>query len=320
MNDKHIILIGFKSVGKSSVARALAKTLQKNLIDLDQEIEGHQQNTSCREIVKQHGEEYFREMETKLLERVLKNPPAVIALGGGAVLSIKNRELIKHHKIIHITASKDKVYERILAQGRPAYYDPKSEIKEIFNELWELRSKIYQELACVTVENNDIENTALEIVKKLNEKISKKILVLHGPNLNLLGTRDIAEYGSWTLAELENYIRSLASGKGYAVNCYQSNSEGQLIDFLQAKAASHSGIIINPGAFSHYSYALHDALLDTRLPVVEVHLSNLAERELWRQHSVTAAACLAKIFGKKWQGYAEALELLLEHLEHDEKN
>lgn len=320
MSKQHIILIGFKAVGKSSVARALAKTLQKNLIDLDQEIERSQKNKSCREIINRNGEAYFRELETKLLEEVLKNPPTVIALGGGAVLSIKNRELIKNHKIVHVTANKDQVYQRILAQGRPAYYDPKSEMKEIFNELWELRSKINQELAQVTVENSDIENTALEIIKKLNEKIIKKILVLHGPNLNLLGRRDIEKYGSGTLAELEEYVGDLAREKDYAVSCYQSNSEGQLIDILQNTSALHCGIIINPGAFSHYSYALHDALLDTRLPVVEVHLSNLTEREPWRQQSVTAAACLAKIYGKKWQGYAEALALLLQHLEHHEKN
>src|SRR3989339_1231267 len=102
MNKKHIILIGFKAVGKSSVARSLAQQLNLNLIDLDQEIERSHKNLSCREIVEQKGEAHFRELEEQTLERILKSDPSIIALGGGAILNLKNRELIKNHKIVHV--------------------------------------------------------------------------------------------------------------------------------------------------------------------------------------------------------------------------
>lgn len=320
MNNKHIILIGFKAVGKSTVARALSQQLKLNLIDLDQEIEQVNKGQSCREIVEQKGEAYFREAETRMLELVLKNAPSVIALGGGAILNLKNRDLIRNHIVVHITAGKSVVFERILATGWPAYYNPRMPMRAVFNELWELREKLYQELALITVENeNDAEKTAGEIAKQLNAPQRKNILVLHGPNLNCLGLRDAAHYGSGTLSDLENYLRDLAIKMGYQLSCHQANHEGSLIDILQQKVAFHSGVIINPGALSHYSYALHDALLDTKLPIVEVHLSNLEEREKWRQHSVTAAACIAKIHGKKWEGYREALELLVEHLHHEKK-
>lgn len=152
----------------------------------------------------------------------------------------------------------------------------------------------------------------------MNKKhIKKKILLLHGPNLNLLGIRDVVHYGQGSLEDLECYVSEMAKKLGYQLSCHQSNSEGRLIDLLQVKSACHAGIIINPGALSHYSYALHDALVDTKLPVVEVHLSNLAEREAWRQQSVTAAACMASIQGKKWAGYREALELLVGHFQDE---
>lgn len=321
MNKAHIIIIGFKSVGKSTIAALLADRLACDLIDLDREIEIAENNLNCREIVEQKGEDYFREIEAQKLAELIERPAAVIALGGGAVLNLKNRELIKNHIIVHVTAAKNTVYERILAGGRPAYYNHESPLKDVFNELWEARQKIYKELATITVENKDLNSTVDEIALKIRgTKIElKNILLLHGPNLNLLGLRDSKHYGSGTLADLEIYVQNLAKDKGYRVNHYQSNSEGDLIDILQSESSFHAGIIINPGALSHYSYALHDALLDTKIPSVEVHLSNLEERENWRQHSVTAAACIAKIHGKKWEGYREALELLVECLQHETK-
>lgn len=140
------------------------------------------------------------------------------------------------------------------------------------------------------------------------------ILLIHGPNLNNLGKRDPAHYGSITLANLEQLVAVEAAKLGYTTKTFQSNHEGALIDYLQAESASVVGILINPGAFTHYSYALHDALLDTHLPVVEVHLSDLAGRESWRQVSVTAPACIGQIAGKKQSSYTEALEFLHKYI------
>ncbi len=140
------------------------------------------------------------------------------------------------------------------------------------------------------------------------------ILLLHGPNLNRLGARDPQQYGTLNLAQLEAHVRDTASALGYSIECFQSNHEGALIDWIQAHAGDAVGIMINPGALTHYSYALHDALLDTRLPCVEVHLSDISTREPWRAHSVIAPACIAQIKGRKVEGYEEAVKLLDTHL------
>lgn len=141
-----------------------------------------------------------------------------------------------------------------------------------------------------------------------------KILLMHGANLNFLGKRDSTHYGHLTLADIEQLTIKTAQAYQFEVICYQSNHEGYLIDKLQAESQSCQGIIINPGAYTHYSYALYDALLDTRLPIVEVHLSDIKQREAWRSVSVTAPASIAVIWGKKQQGYVEAVEILAEHL------
>jgi 3-dehydroquinate dehydratase-2 len=141
----------------------------------------------------------------------------------------------------------------------------------------------------------------------------KNLLLIHGPNLNMLGRRDAAHYGGKTLADIEILVAVEAKKLGYKVKKFQSNHEGALIDFLQKEAGKAVGVIINPGALTHYSYALHDALLDTRLPCVEVHLSDIKSREPWRQVSVTAPACVAQVSGKKERGYVEALQILHAH-------
>lgn len=148
----------------------------------------------------------------------------------------------------------------------------------------------------------------------LKRNIMRVLLLIHGPNLNRLGKRDAEHYGSATLADIEALVRIEAEKLGYEVKAFQSNHEGSLIDFLQAESGHASGIIINPGALTHYSYALHDALKDTGLPAVEVHLSDIKARESWRQVSVTAPACIAQISGKKERGYVEALSILHRHI------
>ncbi|MEK7132602.1 MAG: type II 3-dehydroquinate dehydratase [Patescibacteria group bacterium] len=140
------------------------------------------------------------------------------------------------------------------------------------------------------------------------------LLLIHGPNLNRLGKRDASNYGSKTLAEIEELVTSEADKLGHSVETFQSNHEGALIDFLQSESKNASGIILNGGALTHYSYALHDALVDTGLPCVEVHLSDINSREEWRKISVTAPACIAQISGKKEAGYLEALEILQKNI------
>jgi len=125
-----------------------------------------------------------------------------------------------------------------------------------------------------------------------------KILVLHGPNLNLLGTREPGVYGRTTLAQVDAMLRDHARRGGHRVECRQSNHEGELVDWLQAaQREGFAGIVFNPGAFTHYSFALRDAVAAIALPVVEVHLSNVHGREEFRRHSVIAAVARGQISG-----------------------
>ena len=125
-----------------------------------------------------------------------------------------------------------------------------------------------------------------------------KILVLHGPNLNLLGTREPGVYGRTTLAQVDAMLRDHARRGGHRVECRQSNHEGQLVDWLQgAQREGFAGVVFNPGAFTHYSFALRDAVAAIALPVVEVHLSNVHGREEFRRHSVIASVARGQIAG-----------------------
>ena len=137
-----------------------------------------------------------------------------------------------------------------------------------------------------------------------------KLLIINGPNLNLLGTREPEIYGALTLSAMEDMIRACAAGCGCAADFFQSNCEGAIIDALHAAAGMYGGIIINPGAYSHYSYAIADALRAVPLPAVEVHLSNIAARERFRKISVTAAACVGSVSGLGAEGYLAAVRYL----------
>jgi len=137
-----------------------------------------------------------------------------------------------------------------------------------------------------------------------------KILVINGPNLNKLGSRQVSLYGDKTLAEIEALVEKAASELGVDVEMFQSNHEGSLVDFIQENAPGATGIVINPGALTHYGISLRDALADTCLPVIEVHHSNIYEREEFRRESVLAPIARGQITGLGWRGYIAALEIM----------
>jgi len=137
-----------------------------------------------------------------------------------------------------------------------------------------------------------------------------KILVVHGPNLNMLGSRQVAVYGDKTLDEIDSLLQKRARELGVELETFQSNHEGALVDFIQEKSPEAAGIIINPAALTHYGLSLRDALADTSLPIIEVHLSNIHAREEFRQQSVIAPIARGQISGLGWRGYIAALEII----------
>ena len=139
-----------------------------------------------------------------------------------------------------------------------------------------------------------------------------KILVLNGPNLNMLGIREPGIYGSETYRDLLEKIAAHAQTRGVSVDCFQSNHEGALVDRIQEAYGNTDGIIINPGAYTHTSIALLDAVKAVGIPTVEVHISDVARREAFRSVSYIRAACVGSIIGHGTDGYLEAMDLLIE--------
>jgi len=140
------------------------------------------------------------------------------------------------------------------------------------------------------------------------------ILVIHGPNLNLLGQREPEVYGSLTMDEINRRLQDYASGQDMTLRVFQSNHEGSLIDALHDAMEWADGVVINPGAYTHTSYALRDAISAVGLPVVEVHMSNVHARERFRHRSLLAPACLGQVIGFGWRSYLLGLQALRSHL------
>ena len=138
-----------------------------------------------------------------------------------------------------------------------------------------------------------------------------KFLILNGPNLNLLGQREPGVYGTMSYESLCQLVRGHAANHGSTAECIQSNHEGALIDAIHAAQGVYDAIVFNPGAFTHYSYALHDALKAVSVPCVEVHISNVHQREEFRHKSVTAPACVGQICGLGFKGYLLAMDYFL---------
>jgi 3-dehydroquinate dehydratase II len=145
--------------------------------------------------------------------------------------------------------------------------------------------------------------------------LRNRIEVMHGVNFDVLGRREAAHYGGLTLPELEVRVKRFARDLGLEVSFSQTNHEGEFCEYLHCAAESADGLVLNPGAWTHYSWAIHDALEVSALPAVEVHLSEVDQREEWRRLSVIRDLCVGCVQGKGVDGYRDALEMLKEALE-----
>ena len=141
-----------------------------------------------------------------------------------------------------------------------------------------------------------------------------KILVLHGPNLNLLGRREPHIYGTMTLADLDKKLKALAKELGVELVAFQSNHEGELVDMLHKHIDSAAGAILNPGGLTQFGVSLHDAIKSMSFPVIEVHMTNRHAREEWRAHSIISSAVKGTVEGLGWRSYSAALRALVETL------
>ncbi|PKB65334.1 MAG: type II 3-dehydroquinate dehydratase [SAR202 cluster bacterium Io17-Chloro-G3] len=141
-----------------------------------------------------------------------------------------------------------------------------------------------------------------------------RILILNGPNLNVLGARDKSHYGDKTLDDVLTDVKDTADRLGVDIDHFQSNHEGKLIDYIQQESGNSDGIVINGGALTHYGLSVKDALTDAKLPIVEIHISNIHSREKYRQHSVVEYLAVGQIAGLGWRGYSLALESIVEHI------
>lgn len=146
----------------------------------------------------------------------------------------------------------------------------------------------------------------------------KKILVVHGPNLNLLGEREPHIYGHTTLGEINDILEDLAEEFGFAAEFYQSNHEGRIIDFLHEKRKEALGILINPAAYAHTSVALRDAIASIELPTIEVHLTDIHKREDFRRVSITKGVCVAQFIGEGVESYKKGMQALIKFIQEKE--
>lgn len=318
---KNIVLIGFMGSGKTTVGRRLSYRLRIPVEDTDKLIE-NRQGVTVSEIFARDGEEAFRRMETELLKELGQRPYGrILSVGGGTPVREENRRLLKAcGTVIYLRAKAETIYERLKGDTtRPLLQcdNPLERIRELLAD----RNAAYEECADVTVDVDDVstEQISEKIVNALRqtqngeEKRGMKLLVINGPNLNFLGIREKSVYGTQDYQYLLDMIENKAQETGNEITVFQSNHEGAIIDRIQESYFDGTeGIVINPGAYTHYSYAIRDALASITVPKVEIHISDITKREEFRKVSVTKEACDHQIYGQGLDGYLQAIDYILE--------
>lgn len=327
----NIILIGFMGSGKTTLGLKLSYRLRMPVEDTDKLIEQREER-SISDIFKEDGEEYFRKKETELLREIsARNYARIISVGGGTPVREENRPLLKKcGTVVWLRIKPETVYERLKGDTtRPllACDDPPAKIRS----LMESRRAAYEESAdiIVDVDRDETEEIINQIVAEIKaykkakdntenivslkgSRKKMKILVINGPNINFLGIREKSVYGTQDYQYLLDMIAKKADETGNEITVFQSNHEGAIIDRIQeAYFDGTEAIVINPGAYTHYSYAIRDALASIAVTKVEIHISNITKREDFRKISVTAPVCDRQIYGQGLDGYLQAIDFVI---------
>lgn len=320
---QNMILIGFMGSGKTTVGYKLSYRLRTPVEDTDKLIERREGKT-INKIFQENGEAYFRQKETELLREIKgRTYTRILSVGGGTPVNPINRQLLKScGTVIYLRAKPETIYERVKGDtARPLLQceNPFARICELMAE----RGEAYEECADVIIDTDDIpidevlnkivEATGQTFGKGKSQRKKMKILVINGPNLNFLGIREKSVYGNQDYQYLLNMIENKAKETGNEITVFQSNHEGAIIDRIQeAYFDGTQGIVINPGAYTHYSYAIRDALASITVPKVEIHISDITKREEFRKVSVTAPVCDKQIYGQGLDGYLQAIDFVID--------
>ena len=304
----NIVLIGMMGCGKTTCGQLLAQRLARPFVDSDQLIAGYT-GQSIPQFFATHGEEAFRQLESQVLQELGAQTGLVIATGGGAPLRQANVEALRRNgTLFFLHRPAQEIYRSGCVSDRPLA----QEGEEAFLNTFQRRLPAYRAAADeVILDFSSPQATVEEILRRLEEP-AMHFLILNGPNLNLLGKREPEVYGAQTYAHLCQLITDHAQAHHAQATCYQSNHEGDLIDQIHQADGVYDAIIINPGAYTHYSYAILDALKAVDVPAYEVHISHIDQREPFRTVSVTAPACVGQLWGHGLQGYLMAMDYFLE--------
>ena len=314
MRKKNVVLIGFMGSGKTSVGLRLSYRLRRPVEDTDKLIERREGRT-ISEIFAREGEAHFRQLETALLvELVEKGRTAIYSVGGGTPVRPENRELLKRlGKVVLLRVKPETVYERLKEDTTRPLLQCGNPLERI-RELMESRKEAYESCADVILDVDYME--VEDIIERIEKEMKRmKLLVINGPNINFLGIREKSIYGAQDYQYLLDLIQKKAQDTGNDIEVFQSNHEGAIIDRIQAAYFDGTeGVVINPGAYTHYSYAIRDALASITVPKVEIHISDITQREEFRKVSVTAPVCDKQIYGQGLDGYLQAIDFILDFL------
>ncbi len=307
----NLILIGMMGCGKSTVGKLLAQKLGMEFVDTDQRIE-EAAGCTVSTIFAQKGEAWFRDWEERISKELAGQKGLVISCGGGLPLRKECMEPLRASgSVVFLDRDGGDIYDNVNMEKRPLGQVSRDE----FLERWRQRLPIYQSCAGYTVTSRETpQRTAGEVLKAL-AGVRLRFLILNGPNLNLLGKREPGIYGETGYEALCQRLKDFAAKHQCTAECFQSNHEGAILDAIHAADGVYDAIILNPGAFTHYSYAILDALKAVDVPCIEVHISNVHQREEFRHKSVTAPACVGQVCGLGLYGYEAAMGYFLEGLQ-----